>query len=148
MKPIRALPVATASTSASARGRSSRVLSRCASASIATRLAISPAAAPPTPSATAASRGLAYTASSLLPRTGPTSVRTAHARLRAVTAAEGTARPPRSRTARRYRLLRGAPRLAGSGSSAHGVGGARGGLALFPFRGRQHVHGELARCRL
>src|SRR4051812_42977563 len=92
MKPIRALPVATASASASARGRSSRVLSSCASASIAARLATSPAAAPPTPSATAASRGLAYTASSLLPRTGPTSVRTAHARLRAVTGAEGTAR--------------------------------------------------------
>src|SRR4051794_10688296 len=81
MKPIRALPEATASASASSRRRSSRVLSSATSASIAARLATSPAAAPPTPSATAARRGLANTVSSLLPRTGPTSVLTAYAKL-------------------------------------------------------------------
>jgi hypothetical protein len=52
---------------------------------ITARLATSPAAAPPTPSATAASRGLAKTASSLLARTRPTSLRAAQARLSSIT---------------------------------------------------------------
>src|SRR3954467_12464603 len=102
MKPMRSLPVAIAAASASSSRPSSRHLSKWASASIAARLPPSPppgppppAAGPPTPSAPAASRGLAYTASSLLPRTGPTSVRSAQARLRPVTA--GTvASAPRS----------------------------------------------------
>src|SRR3954471_17151737 len=95
MNPMRSLPVATAAARASSRRPSSRVLSRCTSASIAARFATLAAAAAPTPSASAASRGLSDTAASLLPRTGPTSVRSAQARLRPVTA--GTvASAPRS----------------------------------------------------
>src|SRR4051812_11994534 len=90
MKPMRSLPSAIAERSASGSGRSRRRLSNATSASIAARLATSPAAAPPTPSATAASRGLAYAASSLLARAGPTSVRTADSSARAVMARDAS----------------------------------------------------------
>ena len=56
---IAALHEATADASARSSGSSRRHLSSWTSALIAVRLATSPAAAPPTPSATAASRGLA-----------------------------------------------------------------------------------------
>ena len=60
------------------------------------RLATSPAAAPPTPSATAARRGLANTASSLLGRR-PTSVRAVHSRVNPVTDGTVTDYGPASR---------------------------------------------------
>ncbi len=58
-------------------GRSS---SRCASVEMTTLLATSPAACPPIPSASASSRGPAYTESSLLARISPRSERTAYRR--------------------------------------------------------------------
>ena len=83
MKPIVSLPRAMPSASASSTRPCSRHLSTCTSALISVRLATSPAAAPPTPSATAASRGLAKTASSLLGRR-PTSLRAVHSSIRPV----------------------------------------------------------------
>ena len=56
-KPIVSLPHAIASRSASSSGPPSRDLSRFCSAWMIQPLATSPAAAPPTPSATAARRG-------------------------------------------------------------------------------------------
>src|SRR5437763_1585964 len=60
-------------------GRSS---SSGATVSMATRLATSPAAWPPIPSATASSRGPAYMASSLIARSSPTSLRAPNRRPR------------------------------------------------------------------
>src|SRR5829696_8798512 len=93
MNPTHWLPHAMAAASASSRRPRSRHLSRCTSALITALLATSPAAAPPTPSATAARRGLANTASSLSARMRPTSLRTAYCRLRPATAGTVATRP-------------------------------------------------------
>src|SRR4051812_17645220 len=58
--------------------------SRCSSAAMTTLLATSPAACPPIPSATASSRGPAYTESWLLPRIRPRSERAAYRRTRLI----------------------------------------------------------------
>src|SRR6478752_7930239 len=81
MNPIDSLPQAIAFSSAASSGMSSRLLSSSASESTIRCEATSPAAAPPTPSATAATRGLVKTASSLLARR-PMSLRAAHSKAR------------------------------------------------------------------
>src|SRR4051794_4938184 len=100
-KAIVSFPARTASGSATSSGASRRHLSRCASALTAVTLATSPAAPPPTPSATATSRGLAKSASSLFGRRSPGSLREAHARLSPVKARTVAARrsPPGRRLA-------------------------------------------------
>src|SRR5687767_14924413 len=89
-KAIRSLPSSTARASAASSGSSTHSFSRLASTPTTVRLATSPAACPPTPSATAASLGVAKAASSLCGRTGPVSVRAAQESASALTAGEAT----------------------------------------------------------
>src|SRR3954466_10228073 len=84
------LPSNTASRSDCRRSPEGVSSSRCSSAAMTTLLATSPAAWPPMPSATASSRGPAYTESWLLPRIRPRSDRAAYRRTSVM-------RPPRRR---------------------------------------------------
>src|SRR4051794_2525392 len=84
------LPSKTASRSACSMSPEGASASRCSRAAMTTLLATSPAACPPMPSATASSRGPAYTESWLLPRIRPRSDRAAYLRTRVM-------RPPRWR---------------------------------------------------
>ena len=98
MKAIRSLPSSTARANATSSGSSTHAFSRLASTPTTVRLATSPAAWPPTPSATTASFAVANAASSLCGRTGPVSVRTVQERASAVTAGDAT--PARCHAAR------------------------------------------------